>query len=176
DRAFIGLRPAVAEQYPIRKGLLAQQRRQFGMRRSVIQVADVQDAVAQRLLYGRSDVRVAVAERVDRDTGHKIEISVAFSVVQRYPSPSGQHKWRASVTLHNIRLLKINNLLGQIHSCHASASVYAEIDTAVNTVPLCERSPARLVMTAWGTPRANTDRAVSTFGIIPPKIVPSAIS
>ncbi len=81
DRALHRLGAGVAEEHSIGKGQCAEPLSQTHLIGNVVQVGDMPEP--RRLIGQRRDqMRVAVAQRVDRDPGREIEISAPVRIEQ----------------------------------------------------------------------------------------------
>ena len=77
DRAFHRLGAGIAEEHEVGKALLAQPRREPLAVRALEQVRHVPE-FGRLLLQRRDQMRVAMAERIDRDAGGEVEIALAI--------------------------------------------------------------------------------------------------
>ena len=83
QRTLDRLCAAVAEEDPIRPRCMIDQRlRQFDRRTRVVQVRQMDQSIGV-FPDGARNVGIAVAERVDRNTGDTIQIATTFTIVEK---------------------------------------------------------------------------------------------
>jgi hypothetical protein len=111
ERAFVRLSPGVTEENPVGEAGLAQLLRQSGVGGRVIQVGHVPELAGLRRQRG-DQAGIRVAERVDRDARHAVEVSVAIRVVDPASLAVIQHEWRAGVGAEEVVLFKRDSILG----------------------------------------------------------------
>ena len=109
--ALVGVRAREAEMHLVRKAGLAEKLGQPGVGFRVVEIAHVQHAGGRGLGQGLVDPRIVVAQRVDRDAGHAVQVSVALGVVEGAALAPLQHKGGAPVDAQHVRLLQLNDVL-----------------------------------------------------------------
>ena len=115
ERAFISASAAVGEVHTIGEAGLAQQLCQTGLRRRMIQVADVPQ-LAGLLDQRPLQIGIVVSQRVDGNAGHAIDILAPLRVRHTAPLAMIQHKVGAGVDLEEVGVFEVDSIHGEIVS------------------------------------------------------------
>ena len=100
DRGFVGLRPAVAEEHLIGKGMRDQSLGEQHLRFGIIQVRRMQE-VPRLSFDGRHEVGMAVTQRIDRNPGDKVEIFPVLGVIDLTPLAPHQADGKPGIGVHD---------------------------------------------------------------------------
>jgi len=111
ERALVGLGPAVAEVHFVGKGACAQHLRQLGMGGGVVEIARVPHAAGRRLCQRVVNARIVVAQCIDGNARHTVQVPLAGCVIEGATVAPLQHKGRAPIDAQDILLLQVHHTL-----------------------------------------------------------------
>src|SRR5919112_370080 len=149
----------VAEEDPVEVRSTGQEISNLGLDRYLIQVGAV-DQPLSLLLYGLHDRGVAVPQRVRRDAGDEVEVTVALVVEEPAPAPARRGYSQTLVGLH--------------HGFHATTPSDINVPTS-SPASAAASAPSLLpfMILALTPPRAAS-AAARSLGTIPPAASPEA--
>ena len=87
---------------------------QQGLWRGVIQVRDMQQLV-RLCLDGLYHPWMAVTQGIDRDPAQKVQVSLAFGVIDIHPLPAIKDKLWTVIGMYHVLFLEVNDLLRVHH-------------------------------------------------------------
>ena len=129
--------------------------------------------VGRLFLYRLHPLGVRVTDGVDRDTRHEIEVLLALGVVQIRSFSVFECQRDAPVVLEEVfRALLFDFFV--VHDHHFV--IIVPWSTDLITSETIERGSFPFTIRTFATPAFNALRHASTFGTIPPDMMPFAIS
>ena len=117
DQPLVGLRPAVAEKDPSGTGLLTEAPGQLALLRHMEKVADV-GQMPQLRAYPPHPFRMGMADGVDRDPAHEIQITAVLRIPDNASLPADQGHRGGTIILQDVSLVQGRNLFrGDFSGC-----------------------------------------------------------
>ena len=121
DGGFVGLRPAVAEEHFVGKGMRHQSLGEQHLRFGIIQVRRMQE-VPRLSLDGRDQIGMAVTQRIDRDAGDKVQVFPVLGIIDLTPFAPNQTDGEPGIGVHD----RPGRTLFQVFSQHCGETSRGE--------------------------------------------------